>query len=671
MVGRRILASAILLLATAVVLLALNPAALEGAGYSITKAMLESGAWVFAQIQTFPGGVKTNSVSSATVDTPIATVFNTTTAQGTSTLANALPAVAQASIDYTIANATAPPVFVSESILGSCTNAEAFYKFYALWTDPGGTTTMGTSLQYTPTTTSRKINLSKPTSVPANATKWNVAWEKASAPGTFWNCSASPVALGSNIACACVTNIGSPSASNTTGVTPIAAINDGRVSFSTYNGTIIQQARTAIGFGTDGQLTLSLDGGSTFSPILTAITGYNSGPQVVTACPSGCQYADLTAACTAKAASSTQSSPIFFSLGPGTYTTMQSCGLTYGGILGWGRGVTRIVPSSQNGVALEISTSSNVIVAGMTVVDATAIHWVNNPSGTNYLVDMDMDTTQSTAGSGGDCIASAAWANGSILHMRGNTAEWGATPGSDCFAIQSSAGGLTLYASDNVIKSSASVTGNADGGGFFLVQGDTHYLYNNTFDMTRGGTTGGGPKAYYIAVTNGGSGATWISGGRALLHSTSANGTNSSAVGIFIQTSTPNTASVEVRDFSADVTVDDATTGTAQGLYANDPDVPVTIYGSHFSATGGTTTFGIDGAAAGKITIGPDSDFGSANMATNAILKGAYLRPALAAKPAKCNAGDMYLDSTAGAVALCLCTSANTWTAVGGTGICA
>lgn len=41
-----------------------------------------------------------------------------------------------------------------------------------------------------------------------------------------------------------------------------------------------------------------------------------------------------------------------------------------------------------------------------------------------------------------------------------------------------------------------------------------------------------------------------------------------------------------------------------------------------------------------------------------------------ASAPATCSIGDVYIDTTAGSVAWCLCTAANTWTAVGGTGTC-
>lgn len=42
-----------------------------------------------------------------------------------------------------------------------------------------------------------------------------------------------------------------------------------------------------------------------------------------------------------------------------------------------------------------------------------------------------------------------------------------------------------------------------------------------------------------------------------------------------------------------------------------------------------------------------------------------------ATAPATCSIGDTYIDTSAGVVAWCLCTAANTWTAVGGTGTCA
>lgn len=122
-------------------------------------------------------------------------------------------------------------------------------------------------------------------------------------------------------------------------------------------------------------------------------------------------------------------------------------------------------------------------------------------------------------------------------------------------------------------------------------------------------------------------------------------------------------------------------TSETYGLRLNSATHQAVLDGIASLQIGNSSEFGVLYVGAGNATDNNQIVFNSAttqaalvwNDTSNRLAftsVDVYRYSTLASAPASCSIGDVYIDSTAGSVAMCLCTATNTWTAVGGTGTC-
>lgn len=141
MLRRRLSLSALVaVLASAILLLVLNPAA-QAAGYTITEAILQGRTWAFTQLQTFTGGFAV----------PAATNFG--------------------ALDLAMADAAAP-TNTQGSAGASC---GAVHRTYVSWENDSGETAASTASSDIDPTGLNRIVVNRPT-IPATATGWYAWW---------------------------------------------------------------------------------------------------------------------------------------------------------------------------------------------------------------------------------------------------------------------------------------------------------------------------------------------------------------------------------------------------------------------------------------------------------------------------------------------------------------